>query len=80
MTSMLGLVALSPGSLSPKTLARMNTPGPLQATIDTSACAPGPGQLVLSARLNPHVAASGAAFQAIHVSGMAYTRVSVTWI
>ena len=78
--TMLGIVALAPSSPSPKALARMNTPGPLQATVDTSGFAPGPGTLILTASLNPHFSESGASFKSVIAFGTATTPVAVMWL
>jgi len=74
-----GLIALAPGSQPPKVTARMNTPSPRQATVDTSGFAPGPGMLVLSASLKPHITLSGAPFKSANAFGMAFVTVDVTW-
>ena len=79
-STLLGIVALAPSSPSPKALARMNVPGPFQATVDTSGFTPGDGSLVLTASLTPHLAQTGAAFHSISAFGTAVAPVAVTWI
>lgn len=79
-STLLGIVALAPSSPSPKALARMNVPGPFQATVDTSGFTPGDGSLVLTASLTPHIAQTGAAFHSISAFGTAVAPVAVTWI
>ena len=75
-----GLVALAPGSQPPKVTARMNTPSPRQATVDTSGFAPGPGMLVLSASLAPHITLTGVPFKSVSALGMAMAAVDITWM
>jgi hypothetical protein len=75
-----GLVALAPGSSPPKVTARMNTPGPQQATVDTSGFAPGSGMLVLSASLVPRITLTGAPFKSASAFGTATATVNVTWM
>jgi hypothetical protein len=79
-STLLGIVALAPSSPSPKALARMNVPGPFQATLDTSGFAPGDGSLALTASLTPHIAQTGAAFHSVSAFGTAMALVTVTWI
>jgi hypothetical protein len=78
--SVLGLVALAPGSASPKALAMMNTPGPRQATVDTSTFAPGPGLLTLSASQTPRLTLTSAPFKSASAFGTATATVDVTWL
>ena len=78
--TVVGVVALAPASPSPKALGRLNTPGPLQATVDTSGFTPGPGSLVLTASLTPQIAATGMPFKSVRAFGMAIAPVAVTWI
>jgi hypothetical protein len=52
-------LALAPSSAVPKANAQLNTPGPLQATVDTSSFAPDPGSLALWLSLTPQVTATG---------------------
>ncbi len=73
----LGVVAFAPSS--PKAIARLNTPGPLQATVDTSGFAPGPGSLALTASLSPHLTETGAPFKSMRAGGSATAVVTVTW-
>jgi hypothetical protein len=77
--TVLGIVALAPGSPSPKVLARLDTPDPLQATVDTHDFDPGPGTLTLSVSLAPQVSATGARFKSVMAFGMATAQVAVTW-
>jgi hypothetical protein len=78
--ALLGIVALAspPSSPSPKAVAALNTPGPLQATVDTSGFAP--GMLVLTASLAPHLTATGASFKSARAAGSATVAVPVTWV
>lgn len=78
--TMLGVVALASSSPSPKVLARLNTPGPLQAMVATTGFAPGPGSLVLSASLTPRIAQTGVSFKSESAFGNATAAVAVTWI
>jgi hypothetical protein len=77
--SVMGLVALAPGSDSPKTFVTINRPGPGQATLDTSGFAPGPGTLHLSVALAPAVDTTGVPFKTIRASGIANIAEAVTW-
>jgi hypothetical protein len=79
-STLMGIVALAPSSRPPKALSKMNTPGPLQATVDTSAFAPGPGSLALTASLTPRMSASGVPFASVSAFGMATSQVDVTWV
>jgi hypothetical protein len=58
----------------------MNTPSPRQATVDTSGFAPGPGMLVLSASLAPHITLTGVPFKSVSALGMAMAAVDITWM
>jgi hypothetical protein len=78
--SLLGIVALAPGSVSPKALARMNTPALSQATIDTSHFSPGAGSVVLTAILIPRITDTGAPFKSLSAHGSATDSVNVTWM
>jgi hypothetical protein len=81
--ALLGVVALagSPSSAThDKALAALNTPGPLQATVDTSGFAAGPGSLVLTASLAPRLTQTGASFKSTRVVGNATVGVAVTWV
>lgn len=79
--SMMGIVALSvPTSAQPKAIAKLNTPGPLQATVDTSHFAPGPGSLALTASLAPHIVSSGQSFKSVNAGGSAMATTAVTWV
>ena len=77
--TVMGVVALAPGSPMPKTFVTINRPGSGQATLDTSGFAAGPGTLVLSVSLTPSVTASGAAFNSVKALGTAYVAEDVTW-
>lgn len=79
-STLLGIVALAPSSPSPKALARVNLPGPFQATVDTSGFAPGDGSLVLTASLTPRIAQTAGAFHSVSAFGTAMAPVDVTWI
>jgi hypothetical protein len=79
-SSDVGLVALAPGSQPPKVTARMNTPGPRQATVDTSGFAPGSDMLVLSASLAPRITLTGASFKSASAFGMATAAVDIRWM
>ena len=79
--TMLGIVALAPSSTVPKTIARLNTPSPLHATVDTSGFLPGPGSIVLTASLQPRITEAGVvAFHTVHAFGTATAQVAVTWM
>ncbi len=79
--TMMGLVALAvPTSPQPKAIAKLNTPGPLQATIDTSIFAPGPGSVILTMSLTPHITTSGASFKSVNSGGNATVSTAVTWV
>lgn len=78
-STLLGVVALAPDSAMPKAIARMNTPGPAQATVDTSRFSPGPGSIVLTATLAPHITGAGAPFKSLSAFGSATALVNVTW-
>ncbi len=79
--SMMGLVALAvPTSPQPKAIAKLNTPGPLQATIDTSHFAPGPGSIILTMSLTPQLTTSGASFKSVNSGGNATVSTAVTWV
>ena len=79
--SMMGIVALGvPTSAQPKAIAKLNTPGPLQATVDTSHFAPGPGSLALTASLAPHIVSSGQSFKSVNAGGSAMATTAVTWV
>lgn len=78
-STVLGIVALAPGLPSPKAIARLNTPGPSQATVDTSGFAPGPGLLVLTVSLTPHLATTGAPFKSVRTFGTATVPITITW-
>ena len=73
-----GIVALGPGA---KTLTtRLDTPGSMQAMLDTSAFPTGEGSLSLSQALALSVMQTGAPFQSLTAEGMADAMVTVTWI
>jgi hypothetical protein len=74
-----GIVALAPSSPSPKALARVNVPRPMQAVVDTSGFAPGQGTLALTTTLSPRVTSTGAAFKSVRADGTAMVGVAVTW-
>lgn len=57
--TMLGVVALASSSPGSKALAKMNTPGPQQATEDMSGFLPGPGSIVLTMSLKPPMGVTG---------------------
>lgn len=79
--TMLGIVALAaPSSPMPKAIAKMNVPGPWQATVDTSRLLPGPSSLVLTLSLTPRTIESGSAFHSVHAFGSVTVQVAVTWI
>lgn len=79
--SMMGIVALAvPTSSQPKAIAKLNTPGPLQATVDTSHFAPGPGSLALTASLAPHIVSSGLSFKSVNAGGSVMATTAVTWV
>ncbi|MGZ6392283.1 MAG: hypothetical protein ACXWQZ_23840, partial [Ktedonobacterales bacterium] len=79
--SMMGIVALAvPTSAQPKAIAKLNTPGPLQATVDTSHFAPGPGSLALTATLAPHIMSSGVSFKSVNSGGSVMATTAVTWV
>jgi hypothetical protein len=76
----MGVVALAPGSASPKTFVTIDRPGSGQATLDTSGFAAGPGSLHLSVALAPAVATTGMPFRTIRADGIANIAEDVTWI
>ncbi|HLJ81934.1 MAG TPA: hypothetical protein VKT52_10640, partial [Ktedonobacterales bacterium] len=80
-STLLGIVALAPvpGAAMPKAIARMNTPSPAQATVDTSRFSPGAGSIVLTATLAPHITGVGAPFKSLSAFGSATAQVNVTW-
>lgn len=79
--SMMGIVALAvPTSAQPKAIAKLNTPGPLQATVDTSHFAPGPGSVVITASLAPHIVSSGLSFKSMNAGGSVMATTAVTWV
>ncbi len=73
-----GVVAL--GILAKTLSKQLNTPGPMQTTLDTSAFPPGEGSLVLSETLAPRVTWTGEAFRALSAEGTASASVTVTWV
>jgi hypothetical protein len=73
-----GVVALGPGA---KALSdHLNTPGPMQATLDTSAFPTGEGSLSLTQALTPRVALIGTPFRSLDAEGTATAQLTVTWI
>jgi hypothetical protein len=74
---LLGIVALGPNN---KALAQLNTPGPGQAIVDTSAFQAGPGTLALTQALDVPLTQTGAAFAAVQTNGQAEVAVTITWI
>lgn len=75
---LLGIVALGPGA---KTVTdHLNTPGPMQATLDTSAFTTGEGSFSLSLALAPRVTWIGMPFRSLDAEGTANVMVTVTWI
>lgn len=76
---MLGIVALAPSSPMGKAIAMMNTPGPLQATVDTSKFLPVTGLLALTMTLTPHITESGIPFHSVEAFGSATALVAVMW-
>ncbi|HKV84931.1 MAG TPA: hypothetical protein VJN88_10270 [Ktedonobacterales bacterium] len=77
--SIMGVVALAPSSPMPKTVAKLNTPGPLQATLDTSQFTPVTGSIALTASLTPHASQTGASFRSVQTFGNATDVVVVSW-
>jgi hypothetical protein len=80
--SIMGIVALAPSSIPsaiPKAISMLNTPGPMQATIDTSKFAPVTGSIALTASLTPYVSQTGASFHTLRTFGQATDAVAVTW-
>lgn len=78
--AMLGVVALAPSSPSPKNIATLGVPGPMQAEINTAIFAPGEGSLALTATLTPHVTSTGAAFKSVRAFGSVTVLSKVTWV
>ncbi len=72
-----GIVALGPFA---KALAHLDTPGKLQATVDTSAFPKGPGTISLSQALDFQVTQTGVPFKSLFAGGTAMAMVEVTWI
>jgi hypothetical protein len=70
-----GMVALGPDA---KTVTnQLNTPGPMQATLDTSTFLRGEGLLSLSQALTPKVTQTGTPFQSLTAQGTANAVVTV---
>jgi hypothetical protein len=78
--TMIGVVALAPSSPSPKNIAKLGVPGPMQAEINTAIFAPGEGSLALTTSLTPHVATTGAAFKSVRAFGSVTVSSKVTWV
>jgi hypothetical protein len=74
---LLGIVALGPDN---KAIAQLDTPGPGQATVDTSAFSAGAGSLALTQALDPQISQTGTPFKTLNTNGMALATVSVTWV
>jgi hypothetical protein len=74
---LLGIVALGPFA---KALAHLDTPGKMQATVDTSAFLKGPGTISLSQALDFQVTQTGVPFKSLFAGGIAMAMVEVTWI
>ena len=74
---LLGIVALGPQS---KAIAQVDTPHPLQATVDTSTFPPGPGSLALTQTLAPQITQSGTPFKSLSARGDAVALIDVTWV
>ena len=72
-----GIVALGPFA---KALAHLDTPGKMQATVDTSAFPKGPGTISLSQALDFQVTQTGAPFKSLFARGTAVAVVEVIWI
>jgi len=76
-----GIVALASDQGKPgKTIARLDTPGPQQATINTIVLPVGPGSIVLTGNMNLPITTSGAAFASAAGTGDVSFPVAVTWI
>lgn len=74
---LLGIVALGPFA---KALAHLDTPGKMQATVDTSAFSKGPGTISLSQALDFQVTQTGVPFKSLFAGGTAVAMVEVIWI
>ena len=74
---LMGIVALSP---SMKAIAQLDTPGLLQATVDTSAFLKGEGSISLTQTLAPRINQTGVSFKSFGAAGTAMTMVAVTWV
>jgi hypothetical protein len=76
-----GIVALATDQGKPgKTIAQLETPGPQQATLDTSILPVGPGSIVLTGNMKLPITTSGAAFASTSGTGDISFPVAVTWI
>lgn len=75
--SLMGIVALGANT---KAVARLDSPGTGQATVDTHAFPAGPGSLSLTQTLNFKVSEEGTPFHSIGSGGTAMTMVPVTWV
>lgn len=73
-----GVVAL--GVLAKTVSKQLNTPGPMQTSLDTSAFPSGKGSLVLTEELTPRASWTGEAFRSLSAEGTASASVAVTWI
>lgn len=73
-----GVVALGPGAKTFTT--HLDTPGPMQAQLDTSAFPTGEGSLSLSQALALRVTQIGVPFHSLTAEGMANAMATVTWV
>jgi hypothetical protein len=75
--TLMGMVALT---RSGKAIARLDTPGAGQATIDTSAFPAGAGSISLTETLNFRATQSGTAFASLKTGGMGIAMIEVNWV
>jgi hypothetical protein len=73
---LMGIVVLGTGA---KAIARLETPGTMQATADTSAFPKGEGSISLTQTLSPRATQTGVSFKSLGVVGTAMTMVTVIW-
>ena len=77
---LLGIAALGPVGPDAKALAHLDTPGMMQATVDTRAFSTGEGSISLTQILDLQATQTGMPFKSLGTGGTAMTMVAVTWI
>jgi hypothetical protein len=75
--TLMGVVALG---LNAKAIARPDTPGSMQVTLNTSTFSMGAGTISLTQTLAPHITGTGTPFKSLQAEGMGMTMISVTWV